>query len=374
MISKLLASDNIIQSGNIIASIENVIVEQNGNTLHLSIDGGKTYCKSMIIPAIGVIKHIHIFSDYGLLLCTAQKAYYSTDWEQLTESTVFGIDGNAFVPTTVDNFTITSKVANQQMLGNTEVLCWGNYSTDVATEYININIWYTVDKGQTIKSCFKFGTSIPYGGSAALAARHVHHIDFNPVDNTFWCQTGDEDTTVYSHWLVGAYNTSTDVWTWTLIGSGNAFKTGNMMFYGDYVYVSWDIFGGGIKRCLYSDMGNSANHEQILVTPNDCLTFFIGERGDMLVLISKWGGTTLARTMYYSTDLINFHTVIGEMPEEVDAYDTCYFGFWKPNSNGKILSSMIAASEDAVNFDMKPSVWLDDMLKRAGYPDAFKPL
>lgn len=373
--NKMLTSNNILQSEKIIVSIDSIIVGYENNSLLLSVDGGKTYCKRLDITGVNEIDYIHVFKDtYDLLLCTAQKAYYSSDWINLNESTVLGIDRNTFAPTTYDNFLITAKMSEIAIIDGQEILCWGNYSTDAATEYLNINIWYTVDKGRTIKSCFKFGMSIPNGQIEPLLARHVHNVNFNPTDNTFWCQTGDEPTTTYSHWLKGTYNTATDMWTWILVGSGNHFKTGNMEFYGGYAYVSWDIPNGGVKKCLYSDMGNTANHQQILITPNDCGAILIGKRGDMLALIGKYGGDEIARMLFYSTDGVNFHQIIGEVPETMNSYGTFYVGYWRPNRQGKILTAYADEKEDPKDWEPIPSVWLDDIIKRAGFPDAFKPL
>ncbi len=239
--SKFTGFSNVIAS-----SIDGMIVTKEGNILKLSVDNGKTFTKSLDIEEVGVIKHIFLFKNGELLIGNHTKLYYSYDWVKLTESSVVGIDGEPYVPAPYENFSTYSKDINRQIIDGKELLVWGNYSIQSGTQYENINVWYTTDKGKTVKSAFKYGVLVPLNNDdLPLQGRHVHDVNFNPADNTFWVQSGDEDTEENSHWLKGSYNIEDDTWTWKRIISGDYAKTASMVFKGDEVYWAWDVEGGG---------------------------------------------------------------------------------------------------------------------------------
>lgn len=364
-----------IDFGEYVFCMENFLAKHVDGVLYLSVDAGETYTKQIDITAVGNIRYIHIFQNGELVVCGQTKAYYSLDWITLNESTVLDINGDPFVPAQYDNFYTHFTNPNRQIVNGVEVLCWGNYARYAPEQYNNINIWYTIDKGQTIKSCFKFGTSIADGESSPLLCRHVHNVNFNPADNTFWAQTGDEDRNLYSHWIKGVYDTAADSWTWTRIGSGDTYKTCMMHFIGDYIYYAWDHPNGGVCRRLYTNAHLPESQEQLLQTPNDCIALQIGERGDMVALMSKFGGDSSARIIYYSPDGVNFYEVTGKVPANLDYSGATYYNSWPPNSQGKVLSGIFC--DNVVNihdWDKKPSVWIDDLIKKAGFLDAFKPL
>lgn len=365
---------NPIVFGNIIASVDNFLVKLDGDLIRLSEDSGETFTRELDVSVVDVVKYIHLFQDGEILLCGNQKAYYSNDWEQLNESTVLDVNGNLYTPSPVDNFSAYKKTSDRQIVDGKELLCWGNYSTVDGIQFDNINVWYTIDKGQTIRSCFKFGESIPGNRTEPLLARHAHNVDFNPADQTFWLQTGDEPTTRDSHWVKGVYDTINDIWDWNVVGSGDNFKTSNIIWYGDYMYYAWDISQGGVARVPYKDAGDTSKHELVFATPNDCIGIFIGERGDMVAYITKWGGVKKASTLYYSQDLETFHEIEGVLPPELDYHDTLYYNQWRVNSKGKLLAGVLAENVTLLSdWDKTPSIWIDEVIKNAGFPNALKP-
>lgn len=364
-----------IEFGNIIGSVGNELLKLEGETLHFSDDLGRSYTKQIDISGLDSIKYAHVFESGELLICDNQKAYYTHDWGELHESTVLDIDGNPYVPSSVDNFSLYKKTSERQIVDGKEVLCWGNYSLASDVQYNNINAWYTADKGVTVKSCFKFMVSIPINETEPLKCRHLHNVDFNINDQTFWMQTGDEPTNRDSHWVKGIYSVTSDTWSWELVGSGDNYKTSNILFYGDYMYYAWDIYCGGVARCRYDEASDPTKHELVFATPNDCIGIYMGERGDMVAFITRWGGNKKASTLYYSEDLNTFHEIEGVLPPELDYHQTIYYKQWAINDEGKLLAGVFAPGVvELSDWDGTPSVWIDEIIKKAGFPDALKPL
>ncbi|WP_391116726.1 hypothetical protein [Psychrobacillus sp. L3] len=361
--------------GNYLVSIDSMLVKNEDGRLYLSQDNGRTYNDGLSIEGIGVIKMIHVFDDGKLLLCDPTKAYYSHDWVTLNESTVLDINGDVYIPVALDNFS-TISTTKRQIVDGLEVKCWGNYSTEIGTASENMNVWYTTDKGKTIKSCIKFGIT-GNGAISERSIRHIHAVDFNSEDNTFWLQTGDHE--LEPHLIKGTYDLATDTWDWNIVGYGMEFKMGNIWFYKDYAYWCWDHNPvGGVMRCKYADIADISKHERLFTTPNDCMNLMMGERGDMVATLMRWGGTEKSNMLYYSPDRVNFHAILGTIPDGwSDA--TMYWRIFAPNSKGKILAGVWDDKRDetGVKFSAwgaESSVWIDDMIKNAGFPNAFKPL
>ena len=130
---------------------------------------------------------------------------------------------------------------------------WGNYSTG-SSAYNNINIWMTSDKGKTVRSTYKFRDQRSDTDNPILFARHMHRVDFCPLDNTLWAQSGDHsrDGVREQHWLLGRYDHLTDTLTWEHLrsgkfaASGNRFKSLNIDWrQGPYALV---LRHGGVSR------------------------------------------------------------------------------------------------------------------------------
>lgn len=367
---------------NLIASMDDMTVEKEGDTLILRVDEEED--RILDITGIGTIKYLHLFKDGELLFCTNQKAYYSHDWKQYHESTVYDINGNVFVPTAFDNFTMYKHNKDRYIVNGVEMLVWGNYTTAQGTQYENINVWYTKDKGRTIKSSYKFRQDRMDVDNPILFTRHVHNVNYNPADNTFWLSVGDHIVNGVDerHLLKGTYDLDNDLWNWELMGSGHHYKLSNLEFYNGYVYWAWDVTPGGVVKIPYNDQAikDPTQHEVIMTTDMDCIMVYIGDRGDMLVLQIGYGlpfytGDKRPRYIYYSPDQILFYKIEGYVPPEVDFDRTWYYSTWAPNSKGKILTGVYALEYSTLaNWNLKPSIYLDEILKNEGFHDAFKPL
>lgn len=78
-------------------------------------------------------------------------------------------------------------------MSDKEILCWGGYNNE--DKEFKPRLWMTSDSGRTVRCTYKFGD---WG---QLKARHVHAVNFNISDCSFWAQTGD--FTDQCHWLQG---------------------------------------------------------------------------------------------------------------------------------------------------------------------------
>lgn len=373
MTSFLVKSKEVIDyTDNIIASVDNMLVVHDGSNLLLSVDGGRSYQKGLSVQNIAIIKYVHLFADGKIMFADHTKVYYSHDWKTYSESAVYNEDNTPYVPNQYDNFSSYKNGTVKKTINGLELAVWGNYSTDSAVEYTNkIKVWYTEDKGVTVKCSYTFNTS------TTAKCRHIHAVDFNPVDNSFWLQTGDEPlgADAMSHWIKGTYDVGTDTWTWVVFASGLDFKSTNMIFHTDgYVYWSWDKTPGGIVKAPYATLGDKSTHILLFSTNKDCNFIIVGKNGDIAGFQTAWGGTEQPRVFYYAPDGINFKRIVGTMPYAFDQVnDAQYQAYWGINANGKVLAGVQSlATQNIRDWDRKPSVFIDDILKDNGFPNAFK--
>lgn len=358
--------------GSYLFSAGDTLVKYKYEHLYLSQDQGETYGPGLPIHDVGTITFIHVFENGNLLLADDQKAYYSLDWQTLHESTVLDLDGKPLDPAEKDNFTMIASF-DRQFVDGVEIKAWGNYSYEEGVEYENINVWYTADYGKTVKSTIKFGTE-GNGPISELETRHVHGVDYNAEDESFWLQTGDhDDEPIVAR---GEYDLEEDIWDWELVGQGQDYKWSNVIFRDGYAYFNLDYSPkGGVMRTEYENIDDPSEHKRMLTTPNDAVNIFMGERGDMLVTTTKWGGPEKARMLYYSPDLIHFYEIMGDRPAGFSE-DTTYGRVFGVNNQGKILAGVWDDNDEnpLSKWDGLPSAWLDEMVRKAGFPDAFKPL
>ncbi len=348
---------------------DDYLVSLYNNALHLSTDGGETFIKSLPIGSeVGTIKYVHVFSDGSLMFCSHTKGYYSSDFETYSESTILETNGSILSLTGVDNFSAYNHDRNRQIVDGLEMLTWGNYTH---TGAVPIRVWYTKDKGQTIKAMYRFNQP------QTNAATHVHNVVFNPADNSFWIQTGDyfpPEVKPQSHFMKCMYNANNDTWAIDTIGSSLPFKSTNMVFVGDYAYWTWDTTGGGVVRCKYDEIADVSKHQQLFQTANDCLDLIVSDRGEFIVTQSYYGGSEDARYVWYSPDGVTF-TKVFTHPDVPWSKQTCYYGIRGPNSDGKVMAGVANADFGSVaDWNLTPSVFLDELIREAGFPNAFKPL
>ena len=302
----------------ICATREDKILKFDGvGILSLSIDGGRNYTKTLDLTSIcSIITRAKFYANGNIMWANHTKCYYSEDnLSTYHESTIVALGGGAFTPSTFDNF-VQYNNDNPVIINGIEIDIWGCYSVEIGTQNDNINAWYTIDGGQTIKSCYKAGTSI--GGQTC---QHIHAINYCDIDDSFWMQTGDGAAGASNcHWNKGTYNAGTDTWTWVNVMSSNGggyHKTVGMYFYNGYVYWGSDCTDGlnkGVYKCLYTEITDNTKYVKILATTGVTQGFYTTPEGVMIA--DEFGGKQfhisldrgLNWTKYTLTDLPDLNT------------------------------------------------------------------
>lgn len=223
----------------------------------ISDDLGKTW--NYIQNTIGGITNWHIFCDGTVMLCTATKVYWTKDYSTLTESTVLDYDGTAFSPASGElHFHNMNNNQHLQFLDGKEMYVWGDYL--LTSTHGTPRIWYTTDKGRTIKCAAKFGTT-PMNGNNPISIRHVHKVELHPTNGYFYITTGDSGDSQCCI-LRARYNASQDTWAFELLAQGVEFKMDQIVFAegNSYVYFVTDYTDNdakpkGVLRVAIDDLG-----------------------------------------------------------------------------------------------------------------------
>lgn len=275
-------------SMNYILKLENV---GGVEKIATSEDLGKTWKYADNI--LGDITAYHFFSDGTIMLCSPTKVFWSTNYTQWNESTVYDHDGSVFVPTGRHFFAMQTG-DKLDFVGDTEIHSWGDY---VASG--EARIWYTVDNGRTIKCSIKFGTT-PLGG-IVRSIRHTHRVYYHAKTNYWYITTGDEGSECMI--IRGRYDPSTDLWDWEILASGIEYKFGNIMIDDNNIaYVITDYTDQslqdkkGIYRVHASNLGDISKYRIIYkcdpaewgsIAP---LSLLIDNNGNKVILPDYLGG------------------------------------------------------------------------------------
>lgn len=242
-------------SMNYILKLENV---GGVEKIATSQDLGKTWIYSDNI--LGDITAYHFFSDGTIMLCSPTKVFWSTNYTQWNESTVYDHDGSVFVSTGRHFFAMQTG-DKLDFVGDTEIHSWGDY---VASG--EARIWYTVDNGRTIKCSIKFGVT-PLGG-VVRNIRHTHRVYYHAKTNYWYLTTGDNGNECMI--IRGRYDPVIDKWDWQILASGIEYKFGNMMIDDNNIaYMITDytdpslIDKKGVYRVHASNLGDISKYRII---------------------------------------------------------------------------------------------------------------
>lgn len=365
-----------ISFGTNLAVNENYVVRKIGAFLQRSDDYGETYPVQIDTSIIGDLRMIHVFRNGALLVCGRMKAYYSNDWLTLQESTVIGVDGNPWIaPLSSDCFMALSGIEYMEVAGQ-EFCVWGNYNNDQNGNG-NLNTiaecFYTRDRGATIKVFFKSTVTNVAGHTGVIRCRHIHQVVQNPYDGSFWILTGDEPRPEMSHVVKAVYNPANDTWALSKIGSGDFFKWGAVIFYDNHVYYSRDLDAGGMWKVPLADVSDSSKHIELVEIGTDMVPIMMGPRGDILVIPMKWFNANYdTRRIWYTPNQIDWFIITADMPEGYDD-DSIFLRCFQPNSRGMVLSGIQRDNFQPMDeYDFMPSVWLNDILAKNGFTNAFK--
>lgn len=267
------------------------------DTVSLSLDNGKTYPYSkQIVGMEPMICYAYIWLTGEIMFCTDTKAYYSHDnLTTINESAVVGIDGNPWTaPVLYSNFS----PLNIGQYHKDDMPYWGAYGSDPNTANGQVNAWYSVDKGVTIKSWFKTGVSL-----GLQASNHIHNINYDIISDTFIILLGDD----FCRWIRGVYDSLNDTWELTHLKTGDGttyFKSAGFIWRGDDLY--WVVDSNtsavqGIWTCKYSDILNEENYERIYIH-NDDTYCAIGDENEILF------ADGIKNKISFSFDGVNIYT------------------------------------------------------------------
>ena len=345
-----------------ICLIENDIVAFDDSLFYISRDLGRTWNPGPKLDKGQIVRLAYLFNDGTLFYCTDEKCFFSSDYNIVEQSSVYDIDGQVFVPSSpFHSFSAYEHDAKRVILEDREILCWGNYNNEepVNPGFVS-RIWLTYDKGKTVRCSFKFGTSRI--DNSVINARHVHSVNYNQYDSTFWASTGDDQST--SHWLKGVFNSKLGEINWELIGTGLDYKTGNMQFYKNWIYASNDSQPGGVFRIKYDEATDMSRKESLFQTPNDCLSVYVGKSGDILAIMTTTGGGYNPRNIYYSTDQKSFTKVEAPIPDYLLGYGySIFYNTWGITNDGYILTGIRTRGKTPLSkWNLLPSLWLNDVI------------
>ncbi|MEG0086833.1 MAG: hypothetical protein RR817_10200 [Niameybacter sp.] len=228
-------SMNYILKTEVISGIEYICISENL---------GKTWTKIQNI--IGDVVQYHFFSDGTIMLCSATKVYWTSDYLTLHESTVYDYDGSVF--TTTENLHFFSQQSSDRVtyLDDDEIFVWGDYIVSGGIP----RIWYSLDRGHTIKCAAKFGTTVMDG--AVRPIRHVHRVYFRDKDQCFYITTGDEGAECMI--MRAKYNMTADTWDWKVYNSGDEYKFCGLSIDDNHIaYLVSDFTTSGLqdKKGIY---------------------------------------------------------------------------------------------------------------------------
>lgn len=369
-----------LEFGDWVFSIDKHVVKQVGSTLLLSNDGGVTYIKSVDYGSrITKLRFIYVFENGNLMIGDHKLLWYSHDWVTFTQTEITDIDGNTFVPTLrTDNYTVWAHDGFYQYINGQNVLLWSNYNfqenpNGATTAMRYAYNWFTDDYGKTVKCVFQYNVSIPNGWTSPLRARHGHGIYQHPDRSYFIGTCGDEPTDTDSSWLRitpkpgGGFD-------FDVIGLGAVYKTNMIRFVGDSIYYSIDKTPGGVGVVKEAEMADVSKHRVLLSISNDTCGISMNNKGEIVTTHSKWVGTLPTNLIHYSNDFgLSWHALLIPPPLGSTNGNGVYARGCQPNILGKVLmgSSPNYASTFEIN-EFKPSIWIDNYIRDAGFPNAFK--
>jgi hypothetical protein len=299
----------------------------------LSEDCGRTWPHRLAFPAAQEITFSHIFENGNVLFATAAELFLGT--ENLTQCRpvkVLRPDGSEYRPHVPQTpkypgwYFHPLNGVNSWMVDGREMLVWGNYC-NVEGGGVPVNIYYSVDNGETVKLAYSFGQNPDFGDNGTpgggpggtllgdeanpVICRHIHCVSFNPAENAFYACTGDGNKPkgLECHWLRGTYDPAKDAWDWKVIVSdrwNSRYKCGGINFVDNQVYWIADANGEepydrGIFRCAPADIPNRAAHEQLFDPQYECANMIIE---DGVILAAHYAtASPFTLGIIYSPDL-----------------------------------------------------------------------
>jgi len=229
---------------------------KDGNNLYFSADKGLTYGSAFDISTLATLSlsDKFYFTPTGAIIFIpiGRKVFRSADnnttW---AECSYKDTNGAPFIFHTPVNPAYPGNYFNPMdgWYAGSQMLIIGDYANGTGTGAAPVIIWYSIDDGITWKVGYEFGQNPFYsdngtanGGTGGnllgnpanpLKVRHIHGVNRNPFDHSYWFFTGDGNT--QNQWMKGVYDSISDSWNWTALKSAantNAerFRTINIVF------------------------------------------------------------------------------------------------------------------------------------------------
>ncbi|MCS7238612.1 MAG: hypothetical protein NZ899_10140 [Thermoguttaceae bacterium] len=260
--------------------------------LYLSDENARTWAWEKEFPEAQKITFSHIFTNGNVLFATSNRLFLSTDrLKTIREVPVLNPDGSVYRPHEPKNpdrpgwYFYSLSGITSWMLKDREILVWGNYC-NVLGGASPINIYYSVDNGQTVKLAYSFGRNPHFcddgsegGGSTGtplgnpdnpVLCRHIHSVAYNPAEDAFYCCTGDFNRPGWfeCHWLRGAYDWAGDRWDWKVVVSASQntrYKSGGINCVDGRIWWISDANGPlphdrGLFSCRPEDLPHTERH------------------------------------------------------------------------------------------------------------------
>lgn len=356
----------------VVSTYGSFVVILDGAYLRLSKNYGTSFDYSVDVSAITAIKKAyHLFNNGALAFFTQKKAYYiDATWTGYAEAAVYEADGTTpYTPADLENFYTYQDYSSRKVVNGVDWYVFGNYIVNGGASTRKL-IWCTMDRGQTYRIIYEFGENFAYN------CRHVHFVQYYAADDVYIVGTGDG--TNEDH--VFALRYANNAWTMTVLGSGADYKWASLDIYGDEFYYTYDYTPGKLMMCEYADIGDFTKHIVVFdKVPNDAIAFKIGSRGDGVLTMSNWRtgnaieGTppnnVCSRSVFYTPDRKNFYQIF--IPPQMAYGYTTFSGIMDVTDNGHLI--VAAHRDNTTTWNKLPSLFLDDYIRNAGFPNALKP-
>ena len=271
---------------------DNLAFGFSGDEIVMSENNAGSWPHRLVFPDAQKITFSHILRSGAVLFATATRLYRSADrLRSYQEVTVQDTDDSDYLPhAPLDPefpgwYFHTIPGVNSWIVDGREMLVWGNLC-NVLGGAAPVNIYYSVDGGETVKIAWSFGQN-PHARDNGTAtggpegtllgnpenpvfARHVHAVGYNLAEDAFYACTGDGDRPegFECHWLRGTFDLDADQWDWRVIHSdhlNSRYKSGGISFVDGDLYFISDANGPapydrGIFRCRPEDLPDPERH------------------------------------------------------------------------------------------------------------------
>ena len=321
--------DIMLPATNWLATTRDYILKIEGDNLMHSSDLGKHW-KSMK-NKFDSINFVHWFSDGTCLICSPNQAYYTKDFDVLYESKMYDFDGSPIVTGTgchsfFHEFNYNSK---NIFVGDRELVIWTDY--DIGSNYIS-RIWYSADKGRTVKCILKNKESIIDGD--LLSIRHFHDSVWDDIEKCLWVTTGDfNDENMLIKGIM-----SDGEWDFSIVLRGEHSKFGQISYDDDYLYLVTDFTSGdaprGLVRVKRDSVSICSAYQYLYVDPNKTafIQFFDDGKGHRILFPD--GAQKNVNKLYYASQSYDFRMMSFACSDGAERIIGQTYG---PNNNGDII-------------------------------------